>query len=148
MSTLNPVEAYQWIQSGAIAQLKGRMVSTNFSWAEAFTQRTDAQIRQVTAIHLLNIYAVAHQMEAVRAFLGARSITVTSWWRDAQSNQQVGGASQSKHLTGEGIDFTVAGLSPQQVQQQLDGWWPGGLGYGSTFTHLDIRPQRVRFGYG
>jgi hypothetical protein len=45
------------------------------------------------------------------------------------------------------MDVVVSGLTPKQVQDALDDTWEGGLGYGGTFTHLDIRGFRARFRY-
>jgi len=116
----------------------------NFIWAEATKDGTRLPVNEMISN---NIIRMAKRMDEVRSRLGDRSITVTSWYRPPAVNRAVGGASRSTHLQGHGVDFVVAGLSPGEVQRQLDPWWSGGLGYGRTFTHLDNRGYRVRWNY-
>jgi hypothetical protein len=117
----------------------------NFTWSEA----TKGGSRlPVNATISRNIVRMAERMEEVRRRLGNRSIHITSWYRPPAINRAVGGATNSTHIQGHGVDFVASGLSPRAVQQILDPWWPGGLGYGSTFTHLDNRGYRARWNYG
>lgn len=119
----------------------------NFSWAEATKNGTriprDASVAQ-------NIVKVAKVMQEVREFVGNKPITINSWYRDPASNRRVGGASRSRHLVGDAVDFVVAGISPPKVNQMLDAWWGsrGGLASASSFTHIDIRGYRARWNYG
>jgi len=94
-----------------------------------------------------NLKVLAGKLEEVRAKLGNRPIIITSGYRDPEYNRSVKGAKKSYHLYGMAADIAVVGLTPKQVQQRLDAWWPGGLGYGETFTHLDIRGKKTRFQY-
>lgn len=117
----------------------------NFAWGEATKNGTRLpENERITN----NIIKMAARMQEVRDRLGDRSITVTSWYRPPAVNRAIGGASRSTHIQGHGVDFVVAGLSPQEVQRQLDPFWRGGLGYGRTFTHLDNRGYRARWNYG
>ena len=94
---------------------------------------------------------MARVLQDIRGRLGNRQITVTSWLRPYKINQEVGGASNSRHLYGDGVDFTVAGMTPAQVYGALDSWWgtQGGLAQGGRmgFTHIDGRGQRARWSY-
>ncbi len=116
----------------------------NFNWGEATKGGT--RIPENSTI-TQNIIAMARRMEEVRSRLGNRSITITSWYRPPAVNRAVGGARNSTHIRGHGVDFNAAGLSARAVQRILDPWWPGGLGYGSSFTHLDNRGYRARWNY-
>lgn len=42
-------------------------------------------------------------------------VTVTSSYRNPKYNQQVGGVSRSKHLTGRAVDIQVSGMNPNEV---------------------------------
>lgn len=106
-----------------------------------------AGIRKVPAGVLANLRSLARALETARVRLGNRPITVTSGYRTARHNAAVGGAKNSFHLKGMAADIVVEGLSARQVQVILKDW-PGGMGLAETFTHLDIRPYRVRFHYG
>ncbi|MCG9885659.1 MAG: D-Ala-D-Ala carboxypeptidase family metallohydrolase [Cyanobacteria bacterium] len=117
----------------------------NFTWAEA--TKGGSRLPESATISR-NIIRMAERMEEVRNRLGNRSIHITSWYRPPAVNRAVGGATFSTHIQGHGVDFVASGLSPRAVQQILDPWWPGGLGYGSTFTHLDNRGYRARWNYG
>jgi uncharacterized protein YcbK (DUF882 family) len=117
----------------------------SFFWGEATKDGTRLPESEEIA---RNIVRMAQQMQRIRTKLGDRAITITSWYRPPAVNRAVGGASNSTHMRGHGVDFVVEGLSPQAVQRILDPWWEGGLGYGSTFTHVDNRGYRARWNYG
>lgn len=143
-----PEEAIRLIRENKISQLRGLAVAQNFKWGEVFTNRIDADIvKHFTLDHAKAVVSFAQRMQWIRQFLGNRSITVTSWWRDVESNKKVGGKPKSRHLLGDAVDFVVSGLTPQEVQKILDPTWNGGLGYGKTFTHVDGRATKARFGY-
>lgn len=93
-----------------------------------------------------NILQVAKYLQCLRSLIG-KPINITSGWRSPRVNELVGGVSDSRHLTGQAADFNIAGMTPKEVQRILDPWWFGGLGYGDTFTHTDIRPTKTRFNY-
>lgn len=118
--------------------------SPNFSWAEA--TKDGLRIPESESI-TENIIKLAKRLELVRSQFGGRSITVNSWYRDPSSNRRVGGSRDSRHLYGDAVDMTIADLSPKYVQSVLDPDWAGGLGYGKTFTHLDLRGWKVRWDY-
>lgn len=117
----------------------------SFTWAEA--TKNGSRIPQSSTTSEA-IVRMAGKMQLVRSWLGDRPITITSWYRPPAVNKAVGGAKNSTHLSGHGVDFVVAGLSPGQVQRILDPKWGGGLGYGRSFTHLDDRGYRARWNYG
>ncbi len=94
---------------------------------------------------LENLYRVANRLQVIRDLLG-KPITITSGWRTLEHNKAVGGAPNSMHLSGMAVDIVISGMTPKQVQDYLKNW-NGGLGYGSTFTHLDIRPTKTRWVY-
>lgn len=124
--------------------IENQQLSEHF-WLHEFLKRP---VDHLSPEVLKNLKALAEQLELVRARLGNKAIIVTSGYRDPEHNRAVGGAKNSYHLKGMAADIAVIGMTPKQVQAVLDIWWPGGLGYGSTFTHLDIRPFKARFRYG
>ncbi len=119
----------------------------NFTWAEATKNGSRMPASKDIVVNILKI---ADTMQDIRELFGNRSITVTSWYRDPISNRRVGGASQSRHITGGAVDFKVAGVSTAEVQRRLDPWWGsrGGLASASSFTHIDNRGYRARWRYG
>jgi hypothetical protein len=142
-----PKEVYRLIHAMEITATRTARVSPHFTWGELLVNRTADELQSITLEHLNNLARLADALEGARQRVGNRSITITSGWRDTLSNQRVGGARASRHLLGEAADITVAGLTPQEVQKALDPTWAGGLGYGATFTHLDVRPYYARFRY-
>lgn len=99
-------------------------------------------------IYLQNLRNLAKRLEFIKhEYLGGAAINITSGWRSARVNKLAGGKPKSYHLVGMAADIIVGGKSPKQVQSTLDPLWQGGLGYGKTFTHLDIRPVKSRFNY-
>jgi GH24 family phage-related lysozyme (muramidase) len=98
---------------------------------------------------------LAQFLEKMRAQFGGRPLVLTSGYRPAAVNRQVGGASQSEHLynaIGVGaVDFAVDGADIYAVQDWCDQHWPHSLGYGAPkgFVHLGIRQggPRLRWVY-
>ncbi|MEB3229628.1 MAG: D-Ala-D-Ala carboxypeptidase family metallohydrolase, partial [Leptolyngbyaceae bacterium] len=119
----------------------------HFSWAEATKNGSRIPADETVVDGILRIAKV---MEEVREFVGNKPITVNSWYRDPASNRAAGGASQSRHLVGDAVDFVVSGISPPQVNRQLEPWWGdrGGLASASCFTHIDARGYKARWSYG
>ncbi|MGL5085234.1 MAG: D-Ala-D-Ala carboxypeptidase family metallohydrolase, partial [Clostridium sp.] len=82
-------------------------------------------------------------LTSVREFFG-KPVTITSACRCPEHNAKVGGAKGSQHKFAKAADIQVKGLTPQEVQKALDEFLPSdkfGMGYGKTFTHLDVREK-------
>ncbi|MEM9266108.1 MAG: D-Ala-D-Ala carboxypeptidase family metallohydrolase [Cyanobacteria bacterium P01_F01_bin.13] len=127
------------IQLGASIIING-----NFTWSEATRGGTRMPPNQATVDGMVRIAKLAQQ---ARDRIG-RPFRITSWYRPADINRQVGGASNSRHIVGDAIDFYVDGLSGNQIYWALDPWWPGGLGRYTRFpslSHLDARGYRARW---
>jgi uncharacterized protein YcbK (DUF882 family) len=127
-------------------ELKRHYATPNFTWRELFVHRSSKELRGVTMEHLANLQRLAWKLEGVREQFG-KPVTITSGWRDKATNKRIGGARESRHMTGEAADIVVVNTSPVIVQRRLEPYWDGGMGYGSTFTHLDDRGWKARFGY-
>ncbi|NEQ48846.1 MAG: peptidase M15A [Leptolyngbya sp. SIO3F4] len=120
------------------------IVNGNFTWAEATRGGTRMPPNQATVNAIVRIATLAQQ---ARDRLG-RPFHITSWYRPADINRRVGGASNSRHIVGDAIDFYVDGLSGNQVYWALHPWWPGGLGRYTRYpslSHLDARSYRARW---
>lgn len=119
----------------------------HFSWAEATKNGTRIP---VSSEIVDGIIKVAKVMEEVRAYLGGKPIQINSWYRDPVSNGLCNGAPQSRHLSGDAVDFVVIGIDPQEVNKRLESWWgnKGGLASASCFTHIDARGCKARWNYG
>lgn len=95
----------------------------------------------------------ARMMENIRRILGNRPIRVLSWYRCPAHNKAVGGASNSQHLFGRAVDFTLKDLSPGGAQTILkryhgEGGFIKGLGRYHGFTHVDNRPGEIAEWWG
>lgn len=118
----------------------------SFTWAEATANgERIPQSRDIVE----RIIVAAKAMQDIREKL-SRPITVTSWYRPPAINAAVGGASNSRHLYGDAVDFIVDGVHPYDVYNQLDAWWgdKGGLASATYFTHVDCRGYMARWSYG
>ncbi|NEQ44818.1 MAG: DUF882 domain-containing protein [Leptolyngbya sp. SIOISBB] len=124
----------------------------NFTWGEALHAEpaTGFYRRPTTASVIYNILDMTRVMEDIRRRYGNRPIQINSWYRDPVTNAAVGGASNSRHMTGDALDFVVPGVHPFDVFADLDPWWGnrGGLASSSVFTHIDMRGYRARWEYG
>lgn len=120
----------------------------NFTWGEATHQGTRIPV-DMTVVQ--GFIRAADAMQDIRQFLGDRPIDINSWYRDPETNRRVGGASRSQHMVGDGVDFVVRGLHPQEVFRRLNPWWGDRGGLASTvsaaFTHIDTRGYRARWTY-
>lgn len=109
----------------------------SFTWAEA--TKNGSRIPSTRSI-VNNILVLAEKLQVARDRVGLPFI-VTSWYRDPVSNDLAGGATFSRHLYGQAIDFYVESLSARTVADRLS-WWPGGLGSYPGWVHLDTGPYR------
>jgi uncharacterized protein YcbK (DUF882 family) len=79
-------------------------------------------------------------LEIVREHFG-KPVIINSACRCADHNKSIGGASKSYHVKCQAADIVVKDVPSSQVQEFLQEWI-GGLGCYSTFTHIDVGPER------
>jgi uncharacterized protein YcbK (DUF882 family) len=124
----------------------------NFTWGEALhvNPATGYYRRPANAGVVYNIVKIADALEEIRRMYGGRPMGINSWYRDPTTNAAIGGASRSRHMTGDAVDFVITGISPFSVYARLNSWWGsrGGLASSSVFTHIDRRGYRARWSYG
>ncbi len=117
----------------------------NFTWAEATRGGQRMPSDQATVNAIVRIAQLAQQ---ARDRIG-RPFIITSWYRPPDINRRVGGATNSRHVVGDAIDYYVEGMTGDELYHILDPWWPGGLGrYGGNrrlISHLDARGHRARW---
>lgn len=116
----------------------------NFTWAEATQGGSRMPPNQATVDAIIRIAQLAQQ---ARDRIG-RPFRITSWYRPPEVNARVGGASNSRHIVGDAIDFYCDGLTGDQIYRALDPWWSGGLGRYSKYpalAHIDARGFRARW---
>ncbi|NEQ20987.1 MAG: peptidase M15A [Microcoleus sp. SIO2G3] len=116
----------------------------NFTWAEATHGGTRMPPNQATVDAMVRIAKLAQR---ARDRIG-RPFIITSWYRPPAINRAVGGATYSRHLVGDAMDFICEGLTGNQLYWSLEPWWPGGLGRYVKFPHLchiDARSYRARW---
>lgn len=89
---------------------------------------------------------LVEMLEDIRGHFG-RAVTITSGYRSPAYNRRVGGAPNSFHVRGMAADIRVAGVAPADVFQYASGRFPiSGLGLYRSWTHIDCRPYRARWG--
>ncbi|MBD1876854.1 peptidase M15A [Nodosilinea sp. FACHB-131] len=138
-----PPRPAQWTPNNI--QLDASIVPNgNFTWAEATRGGARMPPNQATVDAIVRIAALAqHARDRV-----GRPFLITSWYRPPELDSRLGGASESRHVVGDAIDFYCMGLTGNQVYWALDPWWPGGLGRYSRFpalVHLDARGSKARW---
>ena len=75
-------------------------------------------------------------------------IKIYSGYRCPRYNKYVGGVNHSRHMQGIASDVHIPGISPYAVYKYLDKKYPEkyGIGLYKTFTHIDVRSHRARWG--
>jgi Peptidase M15 len=116
----------------------------NFSWGEV----THGGTRQLpSGKEVQGAIDTAIELQKIRNAIG-KALTITSWYRDPVTNRNVGGASQSQHMTGRGVDFRVEGYTGKQLYELLDKMYPDKYGIGfygksrASIVHFDSRPGK------
>lgn len=113
---------------------------------------TNSQVARIPppGPHRDNVIRLANELDKIREQWGS-GIGVTSWYRPPAINRAVGGVSNSQHLNGGAADIFPYRGNPRQFEEWLDQRWPMALGYGQRsgrgFTHVDLRPGRIRWFY-
>lgn len=81
-------------------------------------------------------------LQKVREHFG-KPVIITSAYRTPSHNKKVGGASGSRHLTGEAADFVINGISPAKIGYYLEKLGASGIGIyiSSDFVHVDVRER-------
>jgi uncharacterized protein YcbK (DUF882 family) len=148
MPITQPKQVFEMIRNNQIPQIMKLNVSRYFSWGEVFTKASTSDIKLFAKLeHLVNAKKLAVEVEKRIRIPLNEPIIVNSWWRSPTRNEQVGGAENSQHLLGKAMDIRCLHITPKKVQAFITDSWPGGLGYGKTFTHVDIRARKARFTY-
>ena len=90
-------------------------------------------------------FQILEELQQIRDRYGS-PITINSACRCKEHNESIGGSERSQHLKGRAVDFTIKGVNPEKVYNSIDYYWKGGLGRYSTFTHIDSRSVKARWG--
>lgn len=82
-------------------------------------------------------------LQAVRDYFG-QPVTINSAYRTPSWNRKVRGAVASQHVKGTACDIKVKGVPSWAVAGFLEDNYPyHGIGYYSTFVHIDSRGYKV-----
>ena len=104
----------------------------------------------LTETILRNIQELAKNLQVLRDEV-KKPIKITSGFRDPSFNKKIGGATQSRHITGQAADLKIEGYTPKQVAAIIEKliasgkMKQGGLGIYSTWIHYDIRGTKARW---
>lgn len=88
--------------------------------------------------YLDNVVSLVWVLEQIRNDLG-KPIFVTSGYRCPAHNEDVGGVSNSQHLTASAVDFTVDSVSPSVLAMLAFKYNIRSIGIGDDFVHIDLR---------
>lgn len=102
-------------------------------------QRDRRRIPPVGSSIRAQLIKTAQEFQKMRDAWG-RPLGVTSFYRPEPINSQVGGARNSRHVTGQAFDLYPIGASIDTFYDWVKVRWRGGLGDGRArgFVHLDI----------
>lgn len=109
---------------------------SKFAWGEATRGGSRLPIDDSNTAAII---AGARRMDIARD-LAAQPLTVNSWYRPPKVNRKVGGASRSRHIVGDAVDFRGANLNLSDFFYEMKGHpvlSRGGLAVGNGFIHTD-----------
>lgn len=122
-------------------------LSNNFTLEEATFSETATRLginNQPTDRQLENMKITAEGMEKVRALLG-KPIRVSSWLRQPELNQAIGGSRISSHMDGWAVDFVCPAYgTPYEVAKAIES---SGIKYSQMihefgrWVHLSFAPD-------
>lgn len=86
------------------------------------------------------VIGLARELQKARDFVRS-PIIITSWYRPAIINSQIGGATNSRHIQGDAADFYISGYEFQRMLAIFRRNWSGFLfAYPKRqFLHVDRR---------
>jgi hypothetical protein len=120
----------------------------SFTWSEALHFNGENYRKPDNRQQVENIIRIAQTLEFVKKKFDGRPIIIRSWLRPQAINDAVGGAKNSAHIDGFGVDFIIPGYTPNQIFQMLDDWHGvnGGLARSNRheFVHIDLKWPGVR----
>lgn len=104
----------------------------------------------LTETVLKNIQDLAKNLQVLRDEV-KKPIKITSGYRPAEHNAKIGGASKSRHITGQAADIKIEGLTPIYVASVIEKlisagkMKQGGLGIYKSWIHYDTRGTAARW---
>ena len=114
-------------------------LSKNFSRSE-FKCKCSRCEDAVVDVELLNV------LQELRDEFEA-PIKITSGNRCPLYNKSIGGAENSKHISGIAVDVQIKGYLAEEVYKYLDERYASkyGIGRYANWVHIDIRPNKARW---
>jgi zinc D-Ala-D-Ala carboxypeptidase len=95
---------------------------------------------------MLRLECLAKGLEKIRTAMGA-PLKINSAFRNRATNSAVGGASKSRHLTGDAADIAIGAFDRKKLVQAAIAAGFRGIGLGKTFLHVDLRPVHTVWPY-
>jgi len=86
-----------------------------------------------------------NKLQELRDYIN-KSIEVVSGYRSPAYNQAIGGAEDSRHMYGDAADIKVKDMKPLEVGRMAEQIGFDGIGIYDTWTHVDTRGYRARWG--
>lgn len=110
-----------------------------YTWADATKNGT--RVPESKSI-MEGIVRIAQAMQDLSGkYNGGKAMKINSWYRDPASNRRVGGASKSRHLQGDAVDFYHPDMS--RIHRELAASWNGGVAIKpGSFVHIDTGSKR------
>lgn len=148
--TLSPAAAYELLRAGRYKEVLPKKISKYFYWKEVFTSSAfnNKNYYKTTPLSVLNnAKRHADKLDRVREVYGS-PMSIASWYRPAEYNRAIGGATNSQHIQGTATDFNGSYNTKRAIYNAAKSiGWQGGMGisngnFAVTKLHLDSGSTR------
>lgn len=120
-------------------KIPNKKITPNISWNDMIGHDNYAseRVKELTLDKLGQCVTIAKKLQNFIDVNRLSNITISSGWRSNRNNRACGGATNSLHLYGRAIDFTISN-GKNIYYTYFHGKWGGGYGFSTKWGHIHV----------